>query len=73
MLMEKKSTKLVDQLRKAIAGSGRTLSVMSQETGVSKSTLSRFVRGERGLLMDALDAIGECLSLRIMVGKSREK
>ena len=67
---KKAPKKLTDQLRAAVADSGMTLSDLARATGVDKSALSRFVNGERGLSMEALDAIGEHLRLRIVADKA---
>lgn len=64
---------LTDQLRQAVADSGRTLGELARNTGIDKSALSRFVNGERGLSMEALNAIGDYLSLRIVADKPRAK
>ncbi len=58
--------KLIDQLRQAIEESGMTRYVIAQRTGIDNAALSRFVHGERGLSMEAIDALGECLGLTIV-------
>jgi transcriptional regulator with XRE-family HTH domain len=63
--------KLTDQLRKAVADSGKTLGEFARDTGIDKSALSRFVNGERGLSMEALDTIGDYLGLEIRQRKAR--
>ncbi|MCA8998861.1 MAG: helix-turn-helix transcriptional regulator [Planctomycetaceae bacterium] len=67
------STKLTDQLRQAIDESGMTRYRISQETGISESTLSKFYLGQRGLSMEALNALGECLQLTIHLGRKPEQ
>lgn len=64
-----KSKKLTDQLRQAIDDSGITRYRIAQETGISESTLSKFYLGQRGLSMEALNALGECLQLTIQLGR----
>jgi hypothetical protein len=72
MLMRRKAKqKLTDQLRQAVADSGRTLGGLARDTGIDKSALSRFVNGERGLSMEALDTIGDYLDLEIKPRKRR--
>ena len=61
----KRTPPLTDQLRKAIDESGMTRYRIAQETGINESHLSKFYRGERGLSMESLDAIGELLDLQI--------
>jgi transcriptional regulator with XRE-family HTH domain len=66
MPMRKKTpVTLTEQLRRVVQESGKTLGELARETGVDKSALSRFLRGERGLSMEGLDKVGECLGLKI--------
>lgn len=67
------SRKLTDQLRAAVVESGRTLGQITRDTGIDKSALSRFVNGERGVSMEALDKLGEYLRLRIVADKPKTK
>ena len=67
------NTKLTDQLRKAIDDSGLTRYRIAQETGISQATLSKFYLGQRGLSMEALNALGDCLQLTIHRGRTPEK
>lgn len=60
--------KLTDQLRNAIKDSGLTRYRISKETGISEATLSKFHLGQRGLSMEALNALGECLQLTLVLG-----
>ena len=70
---KKRRLKLTEQLRKAIDESGLTRYRIAQETQISESTLSKFYLGQRGLSMEALDALGECLDLTITVGRKPQK
>ena len=72
--MPKKRTILVtDQLRQAIDDSGLTRYRIAQETGISESTLAHFYNGYRGLSMNALNALGEFLDLKIVLGRKPDK
>jgi transcriptional regulator with XRE-family HTH domain len=64
---------LTDQLRQAIDDSGVTRYRISQETGISESSLAQFYNGHRGLSMEALNALGEYLQLTIKLGRKPEK
>ena len=64
---------LTDQLRRAIDDSGLTRYRIAKETGISEATLSKFHLGQRGLSMDALNALGECLQLTIHLGRKPDK
>ena len=59
--------KVSDQVRNAIEGCRYRI---WKETGVAQETLSRFMKGERGLSMKALDKIGEFLEWEL---KSRRR
>ena len=64
-------TKPVDeQLRNIIRKCGRTQYRIAKETGIDESGLSKFVRGERGLSMSAINALVAYLNL---VVKQKEK
>jgi transcriptional regulator with XRE-family HTH domain len=64
---------LTVQLRLAIDDSGLTRYQIAKETGIDESALAKFYNGHRGLSMDALNALGECLQLRITLGRKRGK
>jgi hypothetical protein len=68
--MAKRAITLSDQLRRAIDESGRTRYQIAKETGIDESALAKFYNGQRGLSMNAMDALGQCLSLKII---SRQK
>jgi transcriptional regulator with XRE-family HTH domain len=64
---------LSEQLRDAIEKAGVSRYEISKATGVSQSTLSKFVLGTRpGLSFDAMDRIGEYLGL-VLVKKQPKK
>lgn len=67
--MAKKKTKrvkLTDQIRQAIEDCGETRYQIWKATGIDNATLCRFVSGERGLSMEALDTLAEYLELDIV-------
>lgn len=67
-------TKLVsDQLRQAIDDSGLSRYRIAQETGVSQTALTLFYNGQRGLSMKALNALGQCLKLQIIMRRKPSK
>ena len=72
--MAKKTTKkLTDQLRQAIDDSSLTRYQIAKETGIDESALAKFYNGHRGLSMEALNALGECLQLTINLGRKPNK
>ncbi|MBN2580962.1 MAG: helix-turn-helix transcriptional regulator [Pirellulales bacterium] len=64
---------MTDQLRQAIDDSGLTRYRIAKETGISESALSQFYNGHRGLSMEALNALGEFLKLKIILGRKPGK
>lgn len=69
----KRTTLLIDQIRQAIEASGVTRYRIAKETGISESALSQFYNGRRGLSMEALNALGEFLQLKITLGRKPSK
>lgn len=66
-------SKLSEQLRDAIEKAGVSRYEISKATGVSQSTLSKFVLGTRpGISFDAMDRVGEYLGL-VIVKKQPKK
>ena len=67
-MMAKKNEriKLSEQVREAINGCGETRYQICKATGLDNATLCRFVSGERGLSMTALDTLAEYLELDII-------
>lgn len=66
-------SKLSEQLRAAIEKADVSRYEISKATGVSQSTLSKFVLGTRpGLSFDAMDRVGEYLGL-VLVKKQPKK
>lgn len=57
---------LADQLRAAIAGSGKRQSEIAAATGISKGQLSGFMKSQRNLSQGSLDKLVECLGLRLV-------
>jgi len=57
---------LTDQLREAVRRSEVTRYRLSQELGIDQGALSRFVSGERGLSLEAIDKLAGYLGLRLV-------
>ena len=68
-MAKKQPHKLTDQLRQAIEDCGVSRYAISQETGTDQAALSRFMRGQVGLSLAALDRLGECLQLTVNLGR----
>jgi transcriptional regulator with XRE-family HTH domain len=72
--MDKKRTQmLTDQVRQAIDDSGLTRYEIAKQTGIDESALAKFYNGHRGLSMDALNALGQVLQLKIKLGRKPRK
>lgn len=62
-----------EQLRLAIDASGVTRYALWKATGIDQAQLSRFMAGEAGLSLTAIDRICAVLGLRLTAAKRRKK
>jgi DNA transposition AAA+ family ATPase len=69
MTKKKTKTKLTDQIRQAISDSKISRYRIANDTGIDESALAKFFNGHRGLSMEALNALGEYLELRIVMDR----
>ncbi len=56
---------LTDQIREAVQRSKVTHYEICRQTGIDKSSMSKFFSGERGLSLTHLDELAELQGLRI--------
>ena len=63
--MKKPLPAFSDQIRQAVTDCGMSQYAISKQTGISKSTLCRFMNGERGLPMTTLDTLAAYLRLEV--------
>jgi plasmid maintenance system antidote protein VapI len=56
---------LAEQLKQAVAATGKSVSAVARESGVPQPVLHRFVTGERGLLLDTADRLAAYLGLEL--------
>ena len=61
-----------EQLRRAIRDCGETRYALAKRTGIEQSTMSRFVTGNRGLSMEAIDCLFDALDLEIKPRSKRK-
>ncbi len=54
-----------EQLRRAIGTCGLTRYQLSKRTGISEATLSRFMSGQRGLTLKAVDKLADLLEWKL--------
>jgi transcriptional regulator with XRE-family HTH domain len=64
-MAKQRMVKVSDQLRRIVDDCGLSRYEISKRTGIDEGALSRFMSGERGLSMKALDRLGECLGLTV--------
>ena len=72
-MAKKRTNLLTDQLRQAIDDSGLTRYQIAKETGIDESALAKFYNGHRGLSMEGLNALGELLQLKIILGRKPDE
>ena len=58
-------------LRRAIKSSELSLVQIEAETGVTRGSISRFLRGERSMRLDLADTLAEFFGLRVEEGAGR--
>src|SRR5262245_39063489 len=56
---------LAEQLRQAVRACGLSLNQLARETGLHQAQLSRFLRGERSMRLEAAEKLCEYLGLRL--------
>lgn len=59
------STAISDVLRRAIAESGIAYKALERETGVTRASVMRFVRGDQSLRLDMADRLAAYLGLSL--------
>lgn len=65
--------KLADQIRAAVRNSGMSQNAVADRAGIDRGALSKFMTGERGVSMEALEALGVALDLEIRATKRPKK
>lgn len=63
--MPNKRPTITEQIRQAILDCGESRYSISKQTEISEPVLSRFVSGERGMSLKALDKLCEHLKLEV--------
>jgi transcriptional regulator with XRE-family HTH domain len=71
--MSKAKLSLPDYLREAIRASGMSLTRLGRLSHVDSGRLSRFMRGERDLTLEATNQICEALGLDFTCGRQNSK
>lgn len=64
-MARKVSTKFSDELRRAVSRAGVSQNEVARRAGLPKETVSRFVRGLRGLSLENVDRLTAALKLHL--------
>ena len=65
-MSKRKKPTITDVLQEAITKSGLTLYRIAKDTGVVKTCLIRFMRGETSLRLDKADVLADYLGLELV-------
>jgi predicted XRE-type DNA-binding protein len=68
-----KRTRISDQIRAAINASGLSRYKICNAVGIQQSSMSKFMKGERGLSLAAVDRLGELLGLAVVARRKPSK
>jgi hypothetical protein len=71
MAKQRPRQSLSDQLRAAIAASGRSEYDLSTAAVVDQGSVTRFMRGERSWTLETADRLAEVLGLELAPGRAR--
>jgi transcriptional regulator with XRE-family HTH domain len=64
---------IYDDIRDAIEANDKTRYRIAKETGIGESQLSLFMAGKKGLSVEALETLADCLGLEITTRRIRKK
>jgi hypothetical protein len=64
-MAKRQAHRLSDQLRQAIRRSEASCYVISKATRIDQGTLSKFLKGERGMSLESVDRIAAFLNLEL--------
>lgn len=64
---------IYDDIRDAIEASDMSRYRMSKETGIGEPQLCLFMAGKKGLSVEALETLADCLGLEITTRRKRKK
>jgi len=64
---------ILERLRKAIKASGKTRYRIAKESGIAQSQLSRLMSRQRGLSIESLAKLADCLGLEITTRPKRRR
>jgi len=64
---------VLDDMRKAINASDKSRYRISKETGISESRLCQLMAGTKGLSIEALELLADCLNFEVTICPKRRK
>ena len=62
-----------ERVREAVETAEATRYRIARETGIEESALSRFLSGERGLPMEAIDTLAEYFGLELVLRRKQKR
>ena len=71
-MAKRKRQNVSDQIRRLVDTCGISRYEIAKQTGIDDSALSRFMTGERGLSMTALDTLGKLLDFEIVMHRPKQ-
>jgi transcriptional regulator with XRE-family HTH domain len=57
---------IADQVRRLVSERGISGFALAKATGIARSNVNRFLRGETGLTLDSFERVAEVLGLRVV-------
>ena len=64
---------VLEQIRRAIRAGKKTRYRIAKETGIPESQLSRLMSGEKGLSIESLERLADCLGLHVVVRPKKRR
>lgn len=64
---------IYDDIRDAIEAGDMSRYRIAKETGISESQLSLFMAGNKGVSVEALETLADCLGLEVTTRRKRKK
>jgi hypothetical protein len=71
--MSKKAMTVSERIRDAVEAAEVTRYRIDRETRIEESALSRFLSGERGLSMEAIDTLAEYFGLELVLRRKQKR
>ena len=63
---------MIDRIRKAVSASGKSRNLLSRESGVATSQVSRLIAGKAGIGLANAERLADALGLEIVLRPKRK-